>query len=89
MAIGFLDLISTAVLHAHGKIEELNPVMRPIIQHSEWAFVFVKALTLITCWATMVWYWPQNSAFVRRTCLIGSAVYFSIWLAWFLIGTHS
>lgn len=87
MGIGFLDLISTAILHAHGKIEELNPVMKPLIEHSEWAFAFVKGLTLVACWAMMVWYWPQNRDFVRRSCLWGSGIYFAIWLIWFLVGT--
>lgn len=89
MGIGFLDLISTAILHAQGKIIELNPVMRPLIQHSEWTFVLVKGATLVGCWAMMVWYWPQNNQFVRKACLVGSAVYFALWLGWFLVGTYA
>lgn len=89
LGIGLIDLASTALLHAGGQIVELNPLMRPLLLHSEWLFVFVKGLTLVACWKVMVWYWPQNREFVRRCCLLGSGAYLAIWTTWFLIGTFS
>ena len=84
MAIGFIDLVSTAVLHANGQIVEMNPIMRPLIEHSEWLFIVVKAMTLILAWAVMVWYAKKNLDFVRKTCLLGTGVYLVVWAMWFL-----
>lgn len=83
MAIGFVDLISTAVLHANGLIVELNPLMRPLIERSEWLFAAVKAMTLISAWVVLAWYTRHNRDFVRKMCLIGSAVYLAVWCTWF------
>lgn len=84
LAIGLLDLIVTAVLHAHGLIVELNPLMRPLIEESEWLFAAVKGLTLAIAWAAMVYYAQINKDFVRKACLVGSAAYVVIWMSWFL-----
>ncbi len=32
MSIGLIDLFATAILHAQGRIVELNPLMRPFIE---------------------------------------------------------
>lgn len=84
MFIGFVDLIVTAWLHAHGLIIELNPLMRPLIEHSEWLFGAVKAFTLVSAWAVMVVYARQNREFVRKACLVGSSLYVTIWVVWFV-----
>ena len=47
LAIGFFDLIVTAVLHANGMITELNPLMKPLLEQGEWLFAIVKSFTLI------------------------------------------
>ncbi|HLO99811.1 MAG TPA: DUF5658 family protein [Fimbriimonas sp.] len=83
LAIGVIDLISTAVLHAHGQITELNPLMNFFISKSEWLFAFVKGLTIGMAWGTMAWYAKQNLAFVNKACWVGSAAYVLIWLTWF------
>lgn len=84
MAIGFIDLVSTAVLHAQGLIVELNPVMRFFIEQSEWLFAFVKALTLIAGWIGLAWYAKHNRDFVRKACNWGAAAYVGVWLMWFV-----
>lgn len=84
LLIGFIDLFTTAILHAKGLIVELNPLMRPLIERSEWTFVLVKSLSLLLAWGVMAWYANQNRAFVRKVCLAGSAAYVTIWLVWFL-----
>ena len=89
LGIGFLDLVSTAVLHAQGKIVELNPIMRPIIEHSEWLFAFVKGMSILLAWAVMAHYAQTNRDFVRKTALIGSGAYATIWLVWFIAGSLS
>lgn len=86
IGIGILDLIVTAVLHAKGMIVEMNPIMRPFIEHSEWLFALVKGATLAAGWAVMVWYAKQNLAFVRKVCLYGSFAYAGVWLVWFVGG---
>src|SRR6185369_6902410 len=84
MSIGFFDLFMTAWLHANGHIVELNPLMRPLIERSEWLFGFVKALTLVAAWAVMASYGKINKPFVRLACLAGSVVYLVVWTSWFL-----
>lgn len=86
MTIGWIDLVSTAVLHAQGKIVEMNPIMRVFIERSEWLFAFVKALTLIVAFITMRNYAKHNPQFVHRACLAGSAAYLLIWVTWFVSG---
>lgn len=83
MFIGFLDLFATALLHAQGLIVELNPIMRPLIERSEWLFGIVKAMTLISAWVAMAWYARVNRPFVRLACLWGSIAYLAIWSIWF------
>lgn len=84
MAVGFVDLFATVMLHANGSIVELNPLMKPLIEQSEWAFAIVKSLTLFAAWFALAWYAKQNLGFVRRASLIGSAVYVLVWCAWFV-----
>jgi hypothetical protein len=83
MFIGIVDLISTAVLHAKGLIVELNPVMRPIIEHSEWLFAIVKGATLVVAYLTMLQYARHNVEFVRRASRVGILLYVGIWTIWF------
>lgn len=84
MAIGFLDLFTTAWLHAQGQIVELNPLMRPLIEQSEWLFAFVKALTLVAAWVFMAQYAKVNRIFVRNVCVGGSVLYVIVWTVWFV-----
>lgn len=86
MCIGVIDLISTAVLHARGEIVELNPVMRPFINHSEWEFAFAKGLTLGIGWVLLRRYAGSSPKFVRNVCLAGCAAYVGIWTVGFLAG---
>lgn len=86
MAIGVLDLLSTALLHRAGLIVEMNPLMRVFILHSEWLFAFVKGLTLGGAWGAMAWYARTDLRFVHRASLVGSAAYVTLWLVWFLKG---
>jgi hypothetical protein len=83
MAIGFIDLVATALLHRYGLIVELNPLMRPLIERSEWLFAVVKGGTLVTAWIMMARYASANLAFVRKVCLAGSGAYVTIWTVWF------
>lgn len=83
LAIGFIDLFATAILHSAGLIVELNPLMRPLIESHELLFAAVKGTTLISAWAVMAWYAQHNLSFVRQACLIGSAAYVGIWCSWF------
>lgn len=83
MAIGTVDLIATAVLHAQGQIVELNPVMRVFIERSEWLFAVVKGATLIVAFIAMKSYAKHNAKFVNRACMIGSIAYVGIWCGWF------
>ena len=84
MAIGFVDLFTTAWLHARGQIVELNPLMRPLIEQSEWLFVGVKALTLLAAWTAMAMYARSNRPFIRLVCVAGSIVYVAVWTIWFM-----
>jgi hypothetical protein len=81
--IGFFDLISTAVLHQRGLIQEMNPVMRIFIDRSEWLFVAVKGATLLVSWYVLARYARTNLQFVRKACLAGSCCYVGLWIVWF------
>ncbi len=83
MLIGLVDLLSTAWLHANGLIVELNPIMRPIIEHSEWLFAIVKGLTLVLAYTVMVQYARTNEDFVRKASRLGVICYSGMWLIWF------
>lgn len=83
LAIGVVDLLSTAYLHRAGLIVELNPLMRVFISRSEWLFAFVKGLTLGGAWGAMAWYARQDRPFVHRAALVGSVAYVVLWCAWF------
>ena len=87
LAIGFLDLVATAVLHANGLIIELNPLMRPLIETSEWLFALVKGLTLVLAWWVMLKHASSHLEFIRKACLVGSAAYVFIWTVWFIAGS--
>jgi hypothetical protein len=83
VAIGTVDLISTAMLHANGQIVELNPLMRFFIIRSEWLFAFVKGLTIGAAWGALAWYAKQNLEFVKKAASWACCAYLSVWLVWF------
>lgn len=85
--VATLDLVTTAVLHHHGYITELNPLMRPLIERSEWLFAAVKGATIVSVYLVMRWYGTTNRRFVRRASLAGVAAYVVIWALWFAAGT--
>ncbi len=78
LAIGLLDLIATAILHAQGQIQELNPLMAPVLGQSETKFVLVKGATLVFAWILLVRYARHDLKQVRRACLWGTAAYISM-----------
>ena len=84
LAIGFIDLVATAVLHQRGLIQEMNPIMRVFIDRSEWLFAAVKGGTLIASWYVMARYAKTNLQFVRKACLLGSGCYVALWISWFI-----
>ena len=86
LAIGTLDLIATAWLHAQGRIVELNPIMRPLIERSEWLFAFVKGATLVLGWVLLGQYAKHHRHFVRTACLAGTGIYMLVWTVWFVKG---
>jgi len=86
IGIGFIDLVSTAWLYHQGLITEKNPLMRPLLEHGEWLFVFVKGATLVLAWLMLARYTKVNPRFVRNSCLAGSAAYLGIWTVWFFSG---
>lgn len=87
LGIGFVDLVATAVLHAQGLIVELNPLMKPIIEHSEWLFALVKGLTLVLAWLVCVKHSKTHLNFIRKASLAGAAAYVFIWTSWFVAGS--
>lgn len=87
--IGMVDLVTTAVLHAQGKIVELNPIMRPIIESSEWLFALVKGGSIVLAWLVMLKYSKTHLEFISRACLAGTLLYGGVWFTWFTIGTFA
>jgi hypothetical protein len=87
IVVAALDLLSTAVLHSLGFITELNPLMRPLIERSEWLFAAVKGATIVGLYLVMRWYGVANRRFVRLASLGGVVAYVCIWSVWFASGT--
>ena len=83
MLIGFADLISTAVLHANGLIVEMNPLLRPIIERSEWLFALVKGATLLVAYIAMIMYAKHRPEFVQKASRLGIVMYIGIYIVWF------
>lgn len=86
VGIGVLDLVSTAWLYSKGMITERNPLMRMLLDHGEWLFILVKGATLVAAWGVLAAYSKYNIAFVKRSCLMGSAAYLFLWTVWFCSG---
>jgi hypothetical protein len=81
LAIGLIDLVVTALLHSQGRIEELNPLMAPLLAGGEGRFVVVKAATLLAAWVLLARTAKTDLKGVRRACLGGSAAYLAtLWL---------
>jgi hypothetical protein len=83
MTIGFVDLVLTVLLYRNGLIVELNPLMRPLIEQSEFLFAVVKSATLLVTWAFMCAYAKTHHSFVRKASMVGSAAYLVLWVSWF------
>jgi hypothetical protein len=86
VGIGFIDLVTTAWLYHRGMIQEMNPLMRVLLEHGEWPFVLVKGLTIAFTWIALAKYTAQNPRFVRSACLFGALAYVALWGAWFTVG---
>ena len=86
LSIGLIDLILTSVLHAQGLIVELNPVMRPIIEQSEWLFAFVKGATLVAAYLVMMKYMDRHKNYIDKVATIGWIAYIATWTVWFMRG---
>jgi hypothetical protein len=84
--IGLLDLVATAGLHAQGKIVELNPLMAPLVERSEWLFVLVKGATLAVGGRVLDRLACDRPQFVTRACWAACGAYVAIWLSVFLAG---
>ncbi|RYG26257.1 hypothetical protein EON82_04040 [bacterium] len=75
LAIGLADLVATALLHRQGLIEELNPLMAPLLGGDQMRFVAVKMATLLAAWLLLARTARTDLKGVRRACLGGSAAY--------------
>ena len=81
LAIGLTDLVVTALLHAQGRIDEMNPLMAPFLTGSGERFVLIKGATLVAAWVLLVRTAQTDLKGVRRACLCGSAAYLAtLWL---------
>lgn len=88
MALGLVDLVSTVVLYELGLIEELNPLMRPLLEASAVLFVAVKLVTLVAAFAAMQWYVRKDERFVRMAATYGALAYSLLWATW-VVAAHS
>jgi hypothetical protein len=77
-------MVSTAALHAQGKIVELNPMMAPVIDRSEWLFVLLKSATLVAGGIALNRLAKTHKRFVPAACIGASAMYVTVWATVFL-----
>lgn len=75
MALGLVDLVATATLHAQGLIDERNPLMAPLLNGGEWGFVVAKGVTLAIGGVLLTRQARHDRRSVRRACLFGSGAY--------------
>ena len=80
MAVGLVDLVTTVVLYCFGFVEEINPLMRPIIEKSPVLFTFIKLATLVAAYFVMIWYTKVDEKFVRRVAWLGGWTYVVVWI---------
>jgi len=86
MAVGIVDLLTTVVLYCLGFVEEINPLMRPIIEKSPALFTCIKLSTLVAAYFAMVWYSKVDEKFVRRAAWLGGWTYVVVWLVFTSLG---
>jgi hypothetical protein len=79
MAVGLLDLLSTVILYCLGYVQELNPLMRPLLEHSPITFTLVKLGTLALAFVGMQLYAHIDERFVRTAAKYGVIAYVALW----------
>lgn len=87
VAIAMFDLVLTTVLFCFGLIEELNPLMRPLLHTHPALFVVVKLATIVAAFIGLQWYRQFDERFVRLAAGCGATVYSVVWVSW-CIGAH-
>ncbi len=87
VSIALLDLVVTTVLFCLGLIEEMNPLMRPLIHTHPALFVVVKLATIAAAFIGLQWYRRHDEKFVRLVAGYGAVVYSVVWVGW-CIGAH-
>lgn len=87
VGIAILDLLSTTILYSMGLIEEMNPLMRPLLEIHPALFAVVKMATIVAAFAGLQWYRRHDERFVRVASGWGAATYSIIWIGW-CIGAH-
>lgn len=85
-SIALVDLVVTAFLYQTGWIVELNPLMRPLLEHSTWVFALVKFSIVAVAYFVLQWYRRIDEEFVNRIATAGSLAYIALWTTWFLSG---
>ena len=80
LLIGLADLLATAGLYARGLIVERNPLTASLLERGVPTFVLAKLATLLLAWAILVRY---DGRTLRRTCVVGSALYLTLLVAAF------
>lgn len=84
MLIGLVDLITTVTLFSLGLVEEMNPIMRPLIHFHPFLFAFVKLLTLAAGYVGLQMYRLIDENFSNKAAWAGAIAYAGIWTIWFV-----
>ncbi len=70
-----LDMAYTVAVVRTGLATESNPLMAPLIAHSNWAFVLVKSLTFVVPLLIIEIIRPLSPKFIRRALHLGAVAY--------------
>lgn len=84
MLIGLVDLIITVTLFSFGLVEEMNPIMRPLIHYHPFMFAIVKLLTLVAGYVGLQMYRLIDENFSNKAAWVGALAYAGIWTIWFI-----
>ncbi|MBL8060941.1 MAG: hypothetical protein JNK63_09535 [Chthonomonas sp.] len=62
--------------------------MKPVIETGVWLFVLIKGMTLALAYCCMIRFAKTHLEFIKKSCMVGSWLYLSIWTIWFLAGSR-
>lgn len=84
--LALTDMVTTLYWSASGRMVELNPLMRPLLETSPAAFAIAKLATVAALLAAVAVSYQGREQFCRTATAWGAGAYALIWSAWTALG---